>query len=43
MFDRFYRYLVPRGATVASFGADVLDGFWLDGDATKYSPAMRMR
>lgn len=43
MFDRFYRYLVARGATVASFGADILDGFWLDGDAAHYSPATRMR
>jgi site-specific recombinase XerD len=43
MFDRFHRYLVARGATLASFGADVLDGFWLDGDAAHYSPATRMR
>lgn len=43
MFDRFYRYLIARGATVASFGADALDGFWLDGDAARYSPATRMR
>lgn len=43
MFDRFYRYLVARGTTVASFGADVLDGFWLEGDAAQYSPATRMR
>ncbi|WP_017510994.1 MULTISPECIES: tyrosine-type recombinase/integrase [Cupriavidus] len=43
MFDRFHRYLVARGATLASFGADVLDGFWFDGDAAHYSPATRMR
>jgi len=43
MFDRFHRYLVARGATVATFGADVLDGFWRDGDAANYSPATRMR
>ncbi|WP_172966215.1 tyrosine-type recombinase/integrase [Cupriavidus pauculus] len=43
MFDRFHRYLVGRGATLASFGADVLDGFWRDGDAANYSPATRMR
>lgn len=43
MFDRFNRYLVGRGMTVANFGADALDGFWLDADATAYSPATRMR
>lgn len=43
MFDRFHRYLVSRGTTVATFSADVLDGFWLQGDAVHYSPATRMR
>lgn len=43
MFDRFNRYLVGRGMTVVNFGADALDGFWLDADATAYSPATRMR
>ncbi|MWL91345.1 tyrosine-type recombinase/integrase [Cupriavidus sp. SW-Y-13] len=43
MFDRFHRYLVGRGTTLASFGADVLDGFWLDGEAAQSSAATRMR
>lgn len=43
MFDRFHRYLIGRGATVTSFGSDVLDGFWLDGEAVHYSAATRKR
>ena len=43
MFDRFHRYVIARGTTLASFGPDVLDGFWLDGDAVRYTPATRMR
>lgn len=43
MFDRFHRYLVGHGATVATFGADLLHGFWLDGEAASYSPTTRIR
>nr|WP_315595510.1 tyrosine-type recombinase/integrase [uncultured Cupriavidus sp.] len=43
MFDRFHRHLVSRGATLASFGPDLIEAFWLDPEAADYTPATRMR
>ncbi|SDP77685.1 Site-specific recombinase XerD [Ralstonia sp. 25mfcol4.1] len=43
MFDRFHRHLVGHGATLASFGADQIDAFWLSAEAATYTPATRMR
>lgn len=43
MFARFYRHVVSSGATVATFGSDVIESFWLKADAPSYAPATRMR
>lgn len=43
MFDRFHRHLVGHGATLASFGADQIDAFWLSPEAVTYTQATRMR
>ena len=43
MFDRFHRHLGGHGATLASFGPDLIDAFWLDPQAATYTPATRMR
>lgn len=43
MFDRFHRHLVVHGATLASFGADHIDAFWLADQAATYTPSTRMR
>ncbi|CAG9185628.1 tyrosine-type recombinase/integrase [Cupriavidus pampae] len=43
MFDRFYRHLIRHGATLSSFGPELLDGFWLNKDVADHSPATRMR
>ena len=43
MFDRFHRHLVGHGATLASFGADHVDAFWLAEQAATYTPSTRMR
>lgn len=43
MFDRFHRHLVGHGATLASFGPDHIDAFWLADQAATYTPSTRMR
>lgn len=43
MFDRFHRHIVGHNATLASFGSDHIDAFWLDPESASYTPATRMR
>lgn len=43
MFDRFHRHIVGHNATLASFGPDHIDAFWLDPESASYTPATRMR
>ena len=43
MFDRFHRHIVGHNATLASFGSDLIDAFWLDPESASYTPATRMR
>lgn len=43
MFDRFYRHLLRHGATLSSFGPELLDGFWLNKDVADHSLSTRMR
>jgi len=43
MFDRFHRHIVGHNATLASFGSDHINAFWLDPESASYTPATRMR
>ncbi|WP_414224545.1 tyrosine-type recombinase/integrase [Cupriavidus necator] len=43
MFEHFRRHLLTRGKSIAAFGADDIDSFWLTADARTYSQSTRMR